>query len=532
MKTIKYITTGLIALSALTASCNLDREPKDYIEYEKSFNNAQDAKKWDNGIYSSLRKNFGGAFVLPQEVQADMLSAHAAYNGSYELFHNWRVQADEQAFKDIYHSYYAALVDVNIVLSRIPQIQTKPEEAAQMRIYMGNAYFARAFYHFNLALRWGQPYRAEQAATDLCVPIRTEAFSLDKPARATNQATYQLILADLSKAEEHLSEVKPSEGNKELTSDAVRALRARVYLYMGDMERALTEAAALIGTTRYPLIAALPQGEKDPEGERNPFIQMWHYDNGKEQIWMPFVDKPREVPSTIPLYGADLDTYTYWASRGLKGINYNKPAYLPTGTVVYELFHDEADRRVPAYFEYVTTTVRDKDKQAELFVISKFKGNPKYSELVHAQWGGYVPNGICSPKPFRIAEQYLIAAEAASALGRTEEALRYLSELRASRGLSTDASLTDEPLRDAVRDERSRELAYEGFRLWDLRRWGLGFTPRERQGRVAEHQVSEYFFAPGFDKLEIEPNNPKFLWAFPKDEVAQVNKNLKQNEGW
>lgn len=534
MKTRIYITAGLLAISALAGSCDLDREPKVYIEYSKSFNNAQDAKKWDNGIYSTLRKNFGGPFVLPQEVQADMLNAHIAYNGSYELFHNWRVKAEEQAFKDIYHSYYAALVDVNIVLERLPELSrnASASDAEQFKVYMGNAYFARAFYHFNLSLRWGRPYRAESAATDLAVPLRTEPFKLDKPARATNEVTYKLILEDLQQAEDLLSGVKLIEGNKELSSDAVRALRARVYLYMGDMQNALAEAKALIATARYPLIAALADGEKDPEGERHPFVQMWHYDNGREQIWLPHVDKPREVPPTIPLYGADLDTYTYWANRGIKGINFNKPAYLPSGTVIYDLFLDEADRRVPAYFEYVTTTAGDKETQAELFVISKFKGNPKFSELVNPQWGGYVPNGICSPKPFRIAEQYLIAAEAASILEQNAEALFYLSALRASRGLSTEATLVGDELRNAIRNERSRELAYEGFRLWDLRRWGLGFAPRQRQGRVAEHRVDASFFAPGFDKVAVEAHDPRFIWPFPQDEVGQVNKNLIQNEGW
>lgn len=47
-------------------------------------------------------------------------------------------------------------------------------------------------------------------------------------------------------------------------------------------------------------------------------------------------------------------------------------------------------------------------------------------------WGGYVPNSLTNPKVFRIAEQYLIAAEAASMLGKKSDALRYLNTLRSS----------------------------------------------------------------------------------------------------
>lgn len=532
MKNLKKIVGYSLAIGLMLGSCDLDREPNDYVDYNKSYLNLQDAKKWDNGIYSTLRGKFGGGYVLPQEIQADMLNAHAAYNGLYSTFHDWRVKAEDEAIKAIYHSYYMALVDVNIVLESAPKLAVKEEERVQVETFLGHAYLARAFYHFNLALRWGVPYKAESAATDLCVPLSTKAFDLTKPARASNEETYKLILSDLDQAETKLKSVVAQEGTKELSSDVAIALRARVYLYMGRMSDALAEAQKLITSNRYPLIAPLDASAQDPTGERHPFVQMWHYDSGKEQIWQPYVERPNEVPTTTNLYGADLDTYTYWAERGVKDMNFNKPTYLPTGTVIYELFKEEKDRRIPAYFEYVSTTVKDKEIKAELFVISKFKGNPKYSTLASSQWGGYVPNGVCAPKPFRIAEQYLIAAEAAYETSQVDLAKQYLNELRQSRGLEAVTAVGEE-LRDAIRAERGRELIYEGYRLWDLRRWGLGITSRTRQGMHERHMVDAYFFASEFaHALPIEATNPKFVWGFPREEAAQINKKLKQNEGW
>ncbi|MDY3090825.1 MAG: RagB/SusD family nutrient uptake outer membrane protein [Porphyromonas sp.] len=531
MNKITRIVGVMLAMAGLVASCNLDREPEDYVPFEKSYLNLQDAKKWDNGIYSTLRGKFGGGYILPQEVQADMLTPHAAYNGLYSKFYDWGFKPEQEELKAIYHSYYAALIDANIVLESAPKLQLNAEDKRQLEVYMGNAYFARAFYHFSLALRWGMPYKAESASTDLCIPIRTEAFDLTKPQRATNEITYKLILEDLDKAEQLLASVVTKEGNKEISADAARALRARVYLYMGRWEDALKTSEELIKTGRYPLIAPLAADGKDPEGENNPFVQMWHYDNGKEQIWMPYVERPNEIPTTTNLYGADLDTYNYFANLGATPTNYNKPPYLPAGPIVYEYFKDN-DRRNAAYLEYTTTTVSDRNQTAEIFVISKFKGNPRHSTLTSTQWGGYVPNGIAAPKPFRIAEQYLIAAEAAEATSNADAAKKYLNELRSSRGLATTEAMGEE-LRKEIRDERARELAYEGFRLWDLRRWGMSIQPRVRQGTHAQHTVSGYFFADGVELTQtIEPEHHKWVWPFPQDEIAQVNKRLVQNPGW
>lgn len=533
--TFKHIIliAGYFLGATILHSCDLEKEPGDYVPFDKSYGNMRDATQWNNGIYSTLRGKFGGGYMLPQEVQADMLNAHASYNGYLASFHSWNVKSEDEVLSSIYHSYYAALLDANIVIVKAPKLKETSEEWDKLDIYLGNAYFARAFYHFNLALRWGIPYQESSKDTDLGVPLQIAPLVLANEGRATNAQTYALILTDLDKAESLLSKVPTMEGNTEISSDAVKALRARVYFYMGFMDKALEESEKLITSNRYPLIAPLSAGEKDPDGERNPFIQMWHYDSGKEQIWQPHVDIPNERPTTTNLYGADLSTWRYWKDKGVTDKNYNKPPYLPTGTVIYSSFPDNEDRRVPAYFEYVTTTAgSDKETVADVFVIAKFKGNPKFRDVAHECWGGYVPNGVTSPKPFRIAEQYIMAAEAAYESGKEDKALIYLNNLRSSRGLKPSTAQGDE-LRSAIREERTRELAYEGFRLWDLRRWGMQITNRMRQGTNEQHSVPGIFFAQGFEfKENIPANHPKFIWGFPKNETSFVNPKVFQNEGW
>lgn len=70
---------------------------------------------------------------------------------------------------------------------------------------------------------------------------------------------------------------------------------------------------------------------------------------------------------------------------------------------------------------------------------------------------------------FRMAEAYLIAAEAALELGQPDEALVYINAVRDRAGIQ---DLTEVTFNDIVR-ERRVEFAFEDHRYWDLKRWRL-----------------------------------------------------------
>jgi len=70
---------------------------------------------------------------------------------------------------------------------------------------------------------------------------------------------------------------------------------------------------------------------------------------------------------------------------------------------------------------------------------------------------------------FRYAEILLNIAEAAYELGKTEEAIDFLNEIRERAGIAPLTSIN----RDKIRKERKIELMFEGHRFWDLRRWRI-----------------------------------------------------------
>ncbi|MDN3583200.1 RagB/SusD family nutrient uptake outer membrane protein [Mucilaginibacter flavus] len=145
----------------------------------------------------------------------------------------------------------------------------------------------------------------------------------------------------------------------------------------------------------------------------------------------------------------------------------------------------------------------------------------------------------------RLSDLYLLYAESLNESGNSAAALPYINQIRARAGLnSVESSWTNfstnptkyttvEGLRDIIRQERGIEMAFEGSRFWDLRRW-----------KTAPQTLSAPIY--GWDILQSTPAdynrkvllyNPQFVaprdYFWPvKEYNLQVNPNLVQNSGW
>ena len=120
----------------------------------------------------------------------------------------------------------------------------------------------------------------------------------------------------------------------------------------------------------------------------------------------------------------------------------------------------------------------------------------------------------------RLAEQYLIRAEAYCMQGDWAKATADLAALRNARhsgGASTN--ITKDNWMQTISDERVRELYMEGFRLHDLKRWNKGFQ-RQPQSSTQKEGSS----------LKIEAGNPLFVWPIPKNELEAPGSQIQPNE--
>jgi hypothetical protein len=145
----------------------------------------------------------------------------------------------------------------------------------------------------------------------------------------------------------------------------------------------------------------------------------------------------------------------------------------------------------------------------------------------------------------RLGDLYLLYAEALNESGNAGAALPYVNQIRARAGLPTvETAWTTystkpskytsvEGLREIIRQERTIEMAFEGSRFWDLRRW-----------KTAPQVLSQPIY--GWDILQTTYEdynrkvllyNPRFVaprdYFWPVREYnLQINPNLVQNTGW
>ena len=281
-----------------------------------------------------------------------------------------------------------------------------------------------------------------------------------------------------------------------VTKDVVTALQARVALTMHDYETALLKAKTLIDSGTYTLMS-----------DAAAYAKGWKDDNLTETIWRIAMTGPDD-------YG---NTYGYFIYNTTGEDGNDDPQYIPEDWVL-DLYDQENDIRYGAYFDEREVSVRITGT-ITLFV--KYPGNP----LLYSK----VSNYAHMPKVFRISEMYLIAAEAAYNIGGQDAvACKYLNDLRAKRIKGYEAqNYNGAALRNEIRDERTRELYGEGFRLNDLKRWHIGFTRSAGQDPSLLQQGENYAVC------TREADDPYFLWPIPEDEI-QANPQMKneQNEAY
>lgn len=120
----------------------------------------------------------------------------------------------------------------------------------------------------------------------------------------------------------------------------------------------------------------------------------------------------------------------------------------------------------------------------------------------------------------RYAEVLLNHAEALNELGRGAEALVSLNKVR-ERARLPKVTVTDQvALREIIREERKVELAFEGHRLWDLRRWEKAVEVLDGK-RMHGMKITKSGDSFTFEKVECDDKNRVFKESYYKLPVPQ-----------
>ncbi len=496
MKTLKSIITAVTLVLALV-SCDMDKYPYNAIPLDKAVQSLKDCENLRNGLYRDLRIVSSGGNLIASEIQCDLFNPLIDYGNDYGPIYRWSAQAQEETFETAWSNGYIIIGQCNLLINGLLDLEQagvfSEEEKLAAKNILGETYLMRAIAYAILADKFCVAYNPETAADEYGVPIVTTYNPTDDnskyPSRSSLKDTYSLIKDDIRNAENNIT-AEGTQSSIYLTKDALKAFKARIALWMHEWDTAISNAEDIIKSEKYPLIT-----------DEDEFVDMWLNDNSTEVICQLYSSQQELAPAM----GGFLDEKN------------DRPTFVPTQSVIKLLMERNADIRTNAYFGVynVNTSVGS----GQIIMMHKFPGNPE----MYTGDNNYVNK----PKIFRIAELYLIAAEAYySKGGKDQEAYDILFKLMSAR----DETLTSSPvtglsLRTLIRNERIRELLGEGFRLNDLKRYGEGFTRGDAQIPAATYPLAI--------DLQVEPTDFRFVWAIPKTEL-DTNPQLrpKQNPGY
>ncbi|MEL4308613.1 RagB/SusD family nutrient uptake outer membrane protein [Joostella sp. CR20] len=263
MKT--YLKLSIVFLfGLLMGSCNeyLDVKPEDKYLEEQVYSSEEGINNLLNGVYINLAENnlYGGQLTMSTvELLAQRYNVsnanHDWYDHGHYLYDETSVRA---SFEGIWTSAYEVVINLNSLLEGIEKYSTLPEW--KKNIIKGEALGLRAMIQFDLLRLFGPVYLTN--ASDLSIPYYTEAKA---EANSFLPATdvVNMVLSDLNEAETLLENdpiitngiVEDPEQpfysfrNLRLNYYGIKALQARVHLYAGNTQEALTTAQFVIDET-------------------------------------------------------------------------------------------------------------------------------------------------------------------------------------------------------------------------------------------------------------------------------------------
>ena len=459
----------LAAIVLTAASCSfLDVEPETEISRNEAFASVETAEQVLVGIYQLLggtsNDNYYRTLVpLYPEAKGNLKPTPRGFNSGntsfarYAQLFNCTVTPnyDNSNFDDMYENAYGILYQVNDFIVGVGQIPGLGEE--QRATFLAEAHFIRALVHFNLVNQFAHPPGFTVDDGHLGVVLALEvADLLERRPRNTVAEVYDAILADLTVALENSSPSAPRPSSRPIwvTRPAVLALLARVHAYRRDWS-ATAEFATL----------ALAETGSDPATVILEAEVQFVLDEGDE--------------NAIGL-GAEI------------GVGREEPRVFVSEDL-FALFAPDDLRRELYPF----------DPEADGRLTRKYP---------------FVPARINNPPILRVAELYLLLAEARAELGNPAEARAALQPiLAAARPSFTLPELEGEELLTFIRRERRRELALEGHHLFDQNRWQLPI-PR-----------SDCAF--GVETCDIPYPDPRRILPIPLGAIIR-NRQLVQNEGY
>jgi starch-binding outer membrane protein, SusD/RagB family len=476
MKKRNLILLMLCLFFMVACEKNLEEKPLSFLEESNSFNSAADATSAINGVYDRLKGIYGMNMINLADLNGDECEVRED-NGSGNEIHKNLFNSGTGIFDGFYTNSYVLIDRANRVITYVPKITMDAKMREQI---VGEAKFLRALTYFNLVRAFGD--------VPLVTSISNDVINV-QISRDPAEKVYQQIIQDLKDAEGVLpAKFTVAAEIGRATSGAAKSILAKVYLTRKDWANAAAKAKEVIDSKTYSLVADY----KDvflPEKE-----------NGPEHIFSI------QYSCTLPRYGS--------AMAENFAIFFSYPVNLTGGS--YQVTPRQVTSYMNGDYRKEVTVINEK-KIANGSVVASRTGPhmDKYWDPLACGAGAARNNFLV----IRYADVLLMYAEAVNETGSpTTEAYTAINQVRvrARKGVATAepkdlSGLNQTQFRNAVLQERSWELCFEGHRRWDLLRTGRYIDAMKTLGIVADSK--------------------HLLYPIPLNEIT-VNPSLVQNPGY
>lgn len=483
-------------------------------------------------------------------------------------------------------SSYNTIGYLNNFLSIVDSVKWSPSSERRDSLfrkrYKGEALALRAYYHFQVLVAHGGRDESGQISGIPYITTRLDAknpetWMLSRPAYAT---TVEAIFKDLDEAYALLPiEYKDITGDDDynringvrninrVNGLVARAIKSRVALHAsspafnnGEYNRdwatiAASESAFLIN--RIGKVAVLGTTLKDPI----------------------FYDANNDSRNADVLWRSDFVTNTYdWEAKIFPPSMYGNGLVNPTQNFV-DVFGMKNGQPVSAQTSGYNPADPYVNRDPRLANYVVFNGgllgtstiytfeSPSNSDGLNSRTNstrtGYYLKKLMRPdvnlnpasvqgqthlRPLiRYTEIYLNYAEAANELwgadgdpnGNGYTARTVIAAIRKRAGITqsgtADAYVSTVPasgFRELIRNERRIELSFEGFRFWDIRRWGEPMDVNVRGMKVIKNSANLYDYSI-IENIESRDYKPHMQYGpIPLDEILKFNGQIRQNMGW
>lgn len=535
MKKLLYMAACMFATLVFSGCNDMNNEPSGTYGEDEFWASVDKAQYLLNMIYN---QHYSAAMMWSDETLSDNLMRTRDY-GDERVIRNGNAESTTSIFASTWKELYGGIKTANMFLANIDRLKADPEQINGMK---AQARYLRAWMYLRLTEFYGN------------VPYFTHELSADESKRVTRTPHVQIMRAlhtELDSIMPHLPrrDDLTDDQRGQITRGAAVTLQARAYLYDGDWAKAERYCDMLISQQEqyghyslFPNYAALFTQDAEyneeiiADCEYAPKVRVW----GDMFNMAPLSVGARlnEIAPTQSLVDAFLmlDGQTaeqsplYDANRPYA----NRDPRL-TATVVYDGYRwsDNVDDGTKDKVIYINPDALDK---TDAFAGLNKNQTPtgyyvrKYYDAKHEHHMQSSINIIT----MRYADVLLMYAESMNEQGKmsrevwnkTIRAIRERAGFNDEQALAYPSDLSQTQMRLLIRRERRCELALEGLRWFDIKRWRIGKECLD--GYVLGARFLNNYTENIRLDLYIFDNARDYLWSVPQTQM-DINPHLKPN---